>query len=92
MMRTTVTLDPDVERLLKEAAHETRQSFKQVLNDAVRAGLRASSATVRRKRFSVKARPMGLRPGLDPTKLAELADELEIETFLEPTRRSAKRK
>jgi hypothetical protein len=35
---------------------------------------------------------MGLRSGIDPTKLAELADELEIETFLESTRRSAKRK
>jgi predicted transcriptional regulator len=81
MMRTTVTLDPDVERLLKEAAHETRQSFKQVLNNAVRAGLRASSATVRREPFSVKARPMGLRPGIDPTRLAELADELETEAF-----------
>jgi predicted transcriptional regulator len=92
MMRTTVTLDPDVERLLKETAHETRRSFKQVLNDAVRAGLRASSATVRRKRFSVKARPMGLRPGIDPTKLTELADELETEAFLEATRRLARKK
>jgi hypothetical protein len=90
-MRTTVTLDPDVEWLLKEAAHETRQSFKQVLNDAVRAGLRPSS-TVRRKRFSVKARPMGLRPGIDPTRLTELADELEIEAFLEATRRLARKK
>jgi predicted transcriptional regulator len=91
-MRTTVTLDPDVERLLKEAAHETRRSFKQVLNDAVRAGLRASSTTVRRRRFSVKARPMGLRPGIDPTRLAELADELETEAFLGTSRRSAKKK
>jgi hypothetical protein len=91
-MRTTVTLDPDVERLLKEAARETRRSFKQVLNDAVRAGLRASSTTVRRKRFSVKARPMVLRPGIDPTRLTELADELEIEAFLESTWRSAKKK
>jgi hypothetical protein len=91
-MRTTVTLDPDVERLLKEAAHETRQSFKQVLNDAVRAGLRASSATDRRKRFSIKARPMGLRPGIDPTRLTELADELETETFLKTNRRLARKK
>jgi hypothetical protein len=91
-MRTTVTLDPDVERLLKEAAHETRRSFKQVLNDAVRTGLRASATTSRRRRFSVKARPMGLRPGVDPTRLAELADELETEAFLGTSRRSAKKK
>jgi predicted transcriptional regulator len=91
-MRTTVTLDPDVERLLKETAHETRQSFKQVLNNAVRAGLRPSSARVSRKPFSVKARPMGLRPGIDPSRLAQLADELETEAFLKSTRRSAKKK
>jgi predicted transcriptional regulator len=91
-VRTTVTLDPDVERLLKEAAHETRRSFKQVLNDAVRAGLRASSPTVRRQRFSVKARPMGLRPGIDPTRLTELANELEIEAFLDSTQRLARKK
>ena len=90
-MRTTVTLDPDVERLLKEAAHETRRSFKQVLNDAVRAGLRPSS-TVRRKRFAVKARPMGLRPGIDPTRLTEFADELETEAFLEATKRLIRKK
>jgi hypothetical protein len=39
-MRTTVTLDPDVERLLKAAAREKGAPFKQVLNDAVREGLR----------------------------------------------------
>ena len=86
-MRTTVTLDPDVERLLKETAHQTRQSFKQVLNNAVRAGLRASPSAARRKAFFVKARPMGLRSGVDPTRLAELADELETDAFLASTRR-----
>ncbi len=38
-MRTTVTLDPDVEHLLKDAAHAQRQSFKVILNDAVRRSL-----------------------------------------------------
>jgi predicted transcriptional regulator len=72
-MRTTVTLDPDVERLLKEVAQQTGQSFKQVLNDAVRNGLRAASSTVSRKAFVVRARPMGLQAGLDPTRFAEMA-------------------
>ena len=31
-MRTTVTLDPDVERLLREAMHRSRLSFKETLN------------------------------------------------------------
>src|SRR6516164_5242271 len=86
-VRTTVTLDPDVERLLKEVAHQTRQSFKQVLNDAVRNGLQAATSNSKRKPFAVKARPMGLRAGIDPTRLAELADDLEAEAFQASTRR-----
>jgi hypothetical protein len=39
-MRTTVTLDPDVERLIKQAVRERGVSFKQALNDSVRAGAR----------------------------------------------------
>ena len=38
-MRTTVTLDPDVELLLKEVMRERGVPFKQALNDAIRAGL-----------------------------------------------------
>jgi hypothetical protein len=38
-MRTTVTIDADTELLLKEEAARTGQSFKQVLNGAVRRAL-----------------------------------------------------
>jgi hypothetical protein len=37
-MRTTVTLDPDVERLLRKAVRERGISLKEALNEAVRAG------------------------------------------------------
>jgi len=40
-MRTTVTLDPDVERLIKDAMRERGISFKEALNEAARGGLRA---------------------------------------------------
>lgn len=38
-MRTTVTIDPDTEKLLKETAQTTGQSFKVVLNEAIRTAL-----------------------------------------------------
>ncbi len=38
-MRTTVTLDPDVERLLRQSMKEKDISFKQALNDAIRSGI-----------------------------------------------------
>ena len=38
-MRTTVTLDPEVERLVKRAMRERGRSFKEVVNEGLRAGL-----------------------------------------------------
>ncbi len=38
-MRTTVTIDPDTAALLQEEAARTGQSFKEVLNLAVRRAL-----------------------------------------------------
>ena len=37
-MRTTVTLDPDVERLIRDAMRERAISFKEALNEAARIG------------------------------------------------------
>ena len=87
-VRTTVTLDPDVERLVKEKARSSRQSFKQVLNDAIRQGLRDEAIVAPRKPFRVKARPMRLRTGIDPARLSEIGDELEVEAFLDTTKRA----
>ncbi len=86
-MRTTVTLDRDVERLLREAMHRTRRSFKETLNVAVRQGLGATTAHARVAPFVVQARPMGLRAGIDPTGLNKLADDLEAEAFPPKLRR-----
>lgn len=81
-MRTTVTLDPDVERLLRQAAHRTGRSFKEVLNRAVREAL-APQSKVRSAKFRVQARPMRLRAGIDAGGLNRLLDEEEIEEFLD---------
>ena len=78
-MRTTVTLDKDVEKLLREVMHRTRSSFKQALNAAIRAGLGGPAPAPARRPFKIKARPLGLRAGLDPAGFNQLADELEVE-------------
>jgi hypothetical protein len=81
-MRTTVTLDADVSRLLRDAMHRTRRGMKETLNTAIRAGLGRQGSAGKRLPFVVRARRMGLRPGLDPAGLNKLADELEVEAFL----------
>ena len=42
-MRTTVTLDPDAEALVRQRMRERGQSFKEALNDLIREPLRASA-------------------------------------------------
>jgi hypothetical protein len=75
-MRTTVVLDADVATRLKAIARERGISFRQALNQTVRAGLGARRA---RARFEQPTQPMGLRPGVDLDKALRLAGALEDE-------------
>jgi len=85
-MRTTVTLDPDVQALLKRAMREQDRSFKEALNDAVRAGLRKPAAAARPARFVQRSFKMG-RPLVDLTKANALAGELEDAELIERLQR-----
>jgi hypothetical protein len=75
-MRTTVTLDPDVEALLRAAMREREGSFKQVLNQAVRQGLRRTEPVASRQRYEQPTFDLG-RPLVDLARADRLADELE---------------
>lgn len=79
-MRTTVTLDPDVEAKLRAAMRERGISFKVALNDAVRSGLDQRSHEP--KRYRMPTAPMGLRPGFNLDKALRLAGELEDEEII----------
>jgi len=81
-VRTTLTLDPDVDRLLADEVHRTRRPFKQVVNDAIRRGL-APRLADQEGPYRAKVHSAKLRPGVDPTSLNRLADELEEETVLQ---------
>ena len=85
-MRTTLTLDPDVARLIEDAVHRERRSRKQVVNDALRRAL--TPARGRRERVRVVAHTSAVRPGIDLERMNQLADELEDEALLEGARGS----
>ena len=91
-MRTTVTLESDVERLIREKMHRSRKSFKKTLNDAVRQALMSETKLVKKTRFVVKARPMGMIPGIDPASLNDLDTDLEVEQFKKVTENLLKQK
>ena len=81
-MRTTVTLDPEVERLLREEMRRSGQSFKRTLNRAVLDGLAGPDRAGDEAPFEVRSSSMGLRHGLDPAGLNRLADDLEGDAFV----------
>jgi hypothetical protein len=77
-MRTTVTLDPDVEAKLKATMRERGVSFKVALNDAARAGLDGPAPVARR--FRMTTAPLGARFNID--KALTIAGEMEDEELL----------
>jgi hypothetical protein len=77
-MRTTVTLDPDVEQYIRVACQKRRKSFKYALKDALRESLKPT----RTKQTLLPPRSMGLSAGIDPRRIGDLADELEADAFL----------
>jgi hypothetical protein len=84
LMRTTLTLDPDVARLIDEAVHRERRPMKQVVNDALRRALADDS---RHEPIRLVAHRSAVRPGIDLARLNQLADEIEDEVILDTTRR-----
>ncbi len=85
-MRTTVTLDPDVESLLQAVMQERGLSFKEALNQAVRAGLASRPGSAR---FRTPTSHMGFDPTLPWDKALRLAGDAEDD---ELARRLATRK
>jgi hypothetical protein len=85
-MRTTLTLDADVARLIEEEAHRQRKPVKVIVNDALRRGLSPRGAARPRTRYRVRPHNTALRPGIDAGSFNRLADELEDEALVEKVR------
>jgi hypothetical protein len=80
-MRTTVTLDPDAEQVVRDRMSAKGISFKQALNDAIRDGANGLGGYV------FESLPPS--PGsylLDVTKANALAGELEDQGLIEKMR------
>jgi hypothetical protein len=74
-VRTTLTIDPDVEKLLEQEVARSRRPLKQVVNEALRRGLTRSGDKARK--VTVQVSDSRLRPGYDPASFNALVDELE---------------
>lgn len=79
-MRTTLTIEDSVAKELKRLVHRSGRSFKQVVNDALRAGIRDGRIANASRRYRLIPQSMGdvdSRFNLDKALL--LGDRLENE-------------
>ena len=81
-MRTTVTIDDDLAVSLEELRKREGLSFKAALNQVIRVGIQAKAAPPRARKYRTPTVALGLRPGIDPTRLNTLVDELETDAFV----------
>ena len=79
-MRTTLTIDDDLAVRLRDRARQLGVSFKEVVNDTLRKGL-SVQVTADREAPPYRVKPFRspFRPGVDPLRLNQLVDTLEIE-------------
>ena len=80
-MRTTVTLDEDVQKLLRHTMRERGLSFKAALNTAIRTGL-SSPKPKARKPFVQKTFSLGTRENFQWDKALSLAEVVEDEELI----------
>jgi hypothetical protein len=79
-MRTTIVIDDDLAEKLQDAAHKRRESFRKVVNETLRRGLSAQAPrTSRKEPYRTDTFASAFRTGIDPLRLNQLADDLELE-------------
>lgn len=78
-MRTTITLDPDLEARLRRLAAERGSSFSATVNSVVRAGLEAGRESGSSTPYEERTVSLGVQPGVNLTKALQVASALEDE-------------
>jgi adenylate kinase len=79
-VRTTVTLEADVEQILRRRMRERNQSFKEALNDAIRAGTSNDAAP-----FRTATASMG-EPTVNLDRALQIVGELEDDELVRKMR------
>lgn len=78
-MRTTINMDDDLLRELRQKAHETGGPFKEAINKTLRAGLRSPAKKKASKPYKCKSHSLGYPPKADINRALDLTEHLESE-------------
>jgi hypothetical protein len=76
-MRTTLTIETAVAQQLRAIMRKQKLTLKDAVNEALRAGIPlVGKDPTNRRPFNVVPFSMGLKPGIDPDKISQYADEI----------------
>jgi hypothetical protein len=79
-VRTTLTLEDDLARALREEARRSGRPLKGIVNETLRAGLAARRSPAARRYRLTPVSLGGVVPGVDLDKALRLAEALEDES------------
>jgi len=78
MMRTTIRLNDELFRRVRESAVGTNRTFTAVIEDSLRLALQSKSAVLRRGKTKIPTSGSGgLLPGVDLEDFSSLVDIME---------------
>lgn len=80
-MRTTLNIDGDVLDEARAIAERSRSPFRQVVNEALRAGLKIVAEPTVARPYVTKPRKLGLRQGMNLDNVQELLAQVEGEAY-----------
>jgi hypothetical protein len=81
-MRTTLSIDDDLAQSVEDLRARKNLSLRQAIDQLLRAGLQAIKKAPGTCSYTGPVFDSDLQPGIDPNRMNQLADELEIEEFV----------
>ena len=78
-MRTTLTIEDQIDVRLRTVADRQNRSYKDVVNEALAVGIQQLEVAEPLPEYHVRVRDFGFQPGVDTARLNQLYDELETD-------------
>ena len=81
-MRTTLTIEDDVAAAIEQMRTERNLGLRAVIDQLLRAGLESVKKAPEAVPYKTPVFDGGPMPGIDPNRMNQLVDELEVEEYI----------
>lgn len=78
-MRTTLSIDDDLAQSIEAHRSRKNMSLREAINQLLRLGLQTAKEAPKPRPYAGPVFDSELMPGIDPRRMNQLVDELEVE-------------